>query len=54
MGRNFLREPFEKLIYRKSLIFTVRNFKNPRPLVYQHKAELVDLFKETNAVGLSY
>ncbi len=52
MGRNFLHEPFEKSLYRKSLIFPLRNFQNPRTLVNQHKAEVVDLFKEGNAVKL--
>ncbi len=52
MGRNFLRESFEQSFYRKSLIFTVRNFQNPRTLVNQQKAEVSDLFKESNAVKL--
>jgi len=52
MGRNFLRESFEKSFYRKSLIFAVRNLQNPRPLIYQQKAEVIDLFKESNAVTL--
>ncbi len=52
MGRNFLRESFEKSFYRKSLIFTVRNFQNPRRLVNQQKAEVFDLFKESDAVKL--
>lgn len=52
LGRNFLREPFEKSLYRKSLIFPLRNFQNPRTLENQHKVEVVDLFNEENAVKL--
>ncbi len=52
MGRNFLRESFERSFYRKSLIFTVRNFQNPRTLVNQQKAEVFDLFKGSEAVPL--
>ncbi|MHA1649293.1 MAG: hypothetical protein ACTSYB_03785, partial [Candidatus Helarchaeota archaeon] len=52
LGRNFLREPFEKSIYRKSLIFPLRNFQNPRTLVNRHKAEVFELFKESDAILL--
>ncbi|MFX1293336.1 MAG: hypothetical protein ACFFD2_00560 [Promethearchaeota archaeon] len=52
MGRNFLRESFENTIYRKSLVFPLKNFKNPRTLINQHRAEVVELFKQSNAIKL--
>ncbi|NVM29079.1 MAG: hypothetical protein HWN65_09555 [Candidatus Helarchaeota archaeon] len=52
LGRNFQRDSFEKTIYRKSLIFPLRNFQNPRTLVSQHRAEVIDLFKEDDAIRL--
>jgi hypothetical protein len=52
LSRNFLRESFEKTLYRKSLIFPLRNFQNPRNIVNQHRMELTDLFSETDAFRL--
>ncbi|MHA1277852.1 MAG: hypothetical protein ACTSQ8_11735 [Candidatus Helarchaeota archaeon] len=52
MGRNFLREPFQDSLYRKSLVFLLRNFQNPRTLINQHRLELATLFNEADAVQL--
>ena len=52
LSRNFLREPFMDKLYRKSLIFPMRNLENPRALINQHKAEVAELFEESDAVQL--
>lgn len=52
-SRNFLRESFkEDQLYRKSLIFPMRNIKNPRALINQHKSEVGQLFQEDDAIKL--
>ncbi len=52
-SRNFLREKFkEDQLYRKSLVFPMRNIKNPRALINQHKSEVAQLFQEDEAVKL--
>ncbi|HUY00612.1 MAG TPA: hypothetical protein VMV49_13720 [Candidatus Deferrimicrobium sp.] len=45
ISRNFLREPFENTMYRRSLIFQAQNLKNPRALISQHRLEMTHLFK---------
>ena len=52
LSRNFLREPFEGKLYRKSLIFPMRYLKNPRALINQHKSEIANLFTEDDALKL--
>ncbi|NVM54426.1 MAG: hypothetical protein HWN66_12045 [Candidatus Helarchaeota archaeon] len=52
LSRNFLRESFQEELYRKSLIFPMRNLKNPRALINQHKSEVTELFKEKDAFKL--
>jgi hypothetical protein len=52
MSRNFLKEPFDDTLYRKSLIFQATNLKNPRALVSQHRTEMTELFKEAEAATL--
>jgi len=52
ISRNFLREPFENTIYRKSLIFQAQNLNNPRALINQHRLEMTHLFKEPDPYKL--
>ncbi|MHA1356722.1 MAG: hypothetical protein ACTSRC_01270 [Candidatus Helarchaeota archaeon] len=52
LSRNFLRQSFQRELYRNSLIFPMRNLKNPRILVNQHKSEVAKLFREADAVRL--
>jgi len=51
-SRNFLYDSFKEEFYRKSLIFPMRNLKNPRVLINQHKSEVAELFKEDDALKL--
>ena len=52
MGRNFLREPFRKQLYRKSLIYPMRNFTNSRTLANLQRVEATSLFKESDPIKL--
>lgn len=52
MGRNFLQEPFENSLYRKSLVLPLQNFSNPRTLINRHRVEVAALFKQTDAPRL--
>ena len=52
MGRNSLREPFEELNYRKSLIFRLKNLQPTRVLISQHRQEADVLFKTEDAIKL--
>ncbi len=52
MGRNFLREPFWKQLYRKSLIYPMRNLTNSRTLANLHRVEAAHLFQEADPLKL--
>ncbi len=52
MGRYSLKEPFENLIYRKSLVFRTLNLDNPRTLVNQNRLEVGQLFYEVDSAKL--
>ncbi len=51
-SRNFLKEPFENDIYRKSFVFQMQNLLNLRTLVNQHRLEAAQLFGEINPFQL--
>jgi len=52
MGRNSLKEPFEELNYRKSLIFRLQNLQPSRALISQHRQEADTLFKTEEPIKL--
>ncbi len=52
MSRNFLREVFRKQLYRKSLIYPMRNITNTRTLANLHRVEAASLFQETDPLKL--
>ena len=46
------QESFDLSNYRKSLIFPLWNHQNSRRMINQHRAEILDLFKESNPYQL--
>jgi len=52
MSRNFLREKFQKKLYRKSLIFPMRNVTNTRTLANLQRVEAAHLFQESDPLKL--
>ncbi len=52
ISRNFLKEPFENMQYRKSLVFQTLNLYNPRTLANQHRLEITYLFQELDKMKL--
>jgi len=52
MSRNFLREPFRKQLYRKSLIYPMRNLNNSRTLMNLQRVEAAHLFQESDPLKL--
>jgi len=52
LSRNFLEEPFENKLYRKSLIFQVYNINVTRGLINKHRGEIGLLFNEEDPYKL--